>query len=192
MAEATANTTDQNINTAIKIGGAIAVFIVGKKVLEFFNIINTKEENEAEQGATNLENTYTSPASGDLPPVTLPNKPEYSLTPTYWLTIYKFYLQKYPNKTFDRAKQEAIPTSKLVKLPEMIYKAKGLFNDDEEKLYSVFRMCETQYQVSLMAWYFNYIYKIDLYTYIKSFTNVAERNEIYKILKNYPQVYKYW
>lgn len=168
-------------------------FILIKKGLEIFQIIDTQEEREQAAAATALqEGTEQPSSSGQTLITTLPNNPSLAVNPNYFITIYKYYVLKYPNKPFDMKKQATIPTNTLQQLARNIYNSKGFFNDNEDTLYSSFRLCETQYQVSLMSFYFTYFYKADMYSYIKEFTNVEERAEIYNIIKNYPQVYRYW
>ncbi len=172
-------------------------FILIKKGLEIFQVIDTQEEREQAAAAAALEEGREKPtSSGQTLITTLPNNPSLATNPNYFITIYKYYVLKYPNIPFGMKKQATIPTNTLQQLARNIYNAKGkyitFYNDNELALYSSFRLCETQYQVSLMSFYFTYYYKQDMYTYIKSWTNTEERAEIYNIIKDYPQVYKYW
>lgn len=62
--------------------------------------------------------------------------------------------------------------------------ANGITNDDEEKVYSVFRQLYSQYEVTLFANVFAAIEKKDLYAYLRSFLDNEELSEVYKIIKN--------
>ena len=68
-----------------------------------------------------------------------------------------------------------------------IYDAKGIFNDDEDKVYSVFRAMKTQSQVAALAKRFNQIYSKDLYNYIKGFFNEDEMLVLKKLLDAKPK-----
>lgn len=184
---------NNNFDNVLQIAKIGLIFILGKKALEVLNVIDTKEEREQAAAAALLQTGTEAPtSSGTTLITTLPNNPSLSLNPNYFIVIYKFYKLKYPNKDFNNLKQATIPTSTLQNLARKIYEAKGKFNDDEQALYTSFKLCETQYQVSLMSFYFTYFYKTDMFTYIKSFTDTEEQAEIYNTIKNYPQVYKFW
>jgi len=182
--------TIDNVVEVAKLG---LYFILIKKGLEIFQVIDTKEEREQAAAAEALQTGSEKPTSSGSTVITeLPNNPSLATNPNYFITIYKYYVLKYPNKKFDMKAQATIPTNTLPQLARNIYDSRGKFNDDEDALYSSFKLCETQYQVSLMSFYFTYFYKLDMYSYIKGFTDIEERAEIYNIIKNYPQVYKYW
>lgn len=63
-------------------------------------------------------------------------------------------------------------------LAKQIYDAKGIFNDDEEAVYSVFRKCQYKTQVSRIAKAFLYKYNADLYSYINPNTGFLSNNEM--------------
>jgi hypothetical protein len=68
-----------------------------------------------------------------------------------------------------------------------IYDAKGIFNDDEDKVYSVFRAMKTQGQVAALSKRFNQIYSKDLYTFIRGFFNDDEMLTLKKLLDAKPK-----
>ena len=84
----------------------------------------------------------------------------------------------------------AIPSIKLGNdakaLAQRIWDAKGFFNDDEEKLNSVFR--ELQYGLDI--WKVNKAFKAfhdnrNIFDYIQDFTNEEERATLYDIIKDF-------
>jgi hypothetical protein len=68
-----------------------------------------------------------------------------------------------------------------------IYDAKGIFNDDEDKIYAAFRAMKTQSQVAALAKRFNQVYSKDLYTFIRGFFNDEEMLNIKKLLDAKPK-----
>jgi hypothetical protein len=68
-----------------------------------------------------------------------------------------------------------------------IYDSKGVFNDDEDQVFSVFRAMKTQSQVAALAKRFNQVYSKDLYTFIKGFLNDEEMLTIKKLLDAKPK-----
>jgi hypothetical protein len=69
---------------------------------------------------------------------------------------------------------------------KQIKQAFGTFNDDEEKIYGVFRQLRYKSQVaSIVDAYFK-LYKTDLLTQLKSKLSDSELNEIIKIIETKP------
>jgi hypothetical protein len=68
-----------------------------------------------------------------------------------------------------------------------IYNAKGVFNDDEDKVFAVFRAMKTQSQVASLAKRFNQKYSKDLYTFVRGFFNDDEMLTIKKLLDSKPK-----
>ena len=87
-------------------------------------------------------------------------------------------------------KQEKIDRPKFLELAKDILDAKGYFNDDEDKLYNVFKTIQTQFQLSLLSRVFSTYYKKDLLEYLKSILNADEIAPILKQVQNYPQYLK--
>jgi len=69
---------------------------------------------------------------------------------------------------------------------KLIYDSKGTFNDDEAKLYGVFRALKTKSQVSYLAMKFQERYSKGLYEYIKNFLNDGELVTLKNILDPLP------
>ena len=65
-------------------------------------------------------------------------------------------------------------------------KAKGIFNDNEDAIYSVFRTLEYQSQVSQIAAEFLKLTKLELLTYLESFMNQKELAQIADIINVLP------
>lgn len=60
----------------------------------------------------------------------------------------------------------------------------NLLNDDEERIYGVYRQLPTKADMALMATAYWYDYKKDLYTELKTRLNQTELNEVLKIVKS--------
>lgn len=71
-------------------------------------------------------------------------------------------------------------------LCDIIHNAKGLFNDDEDAVYSVFEKLKTKSQVSFLALRFNERYNASLKNYLKSFLNNSEMANVANIINKLP------
>lgn len=179
MAQAQSIDTGKVLKNAFYIAGGILGFIALKKIAEMFGLIQTQAEKEIEAG--------TEQAGGDSS--TIQNNPYISFNPNYSVALIKAFRKKYPKKDFNAIYQRGPSPEEYVKLSTDLGDAKGYFNDDEEKLYSVFRRIQTQYQLSLLSMIFAHTYKKDLLEYLKSFTSDDEMQKILTMVKNYPQYY---
>jgi len=124
-------------------------FIFGRKLLEMFNFSDTKEEKKTTADASALEkNNYWNPS--------------------------------WANDTEKGKYKNVMLLSSVTgdKLATDIYNSKGYFNDDEDALYGVFNALNYQTQVSSLAGWFYKKYKYDLYSYIKSFLNESELQQL--------------
>jgi hypothetical protein len=72
---------------------------------------------------------------------------------------------------------------------EDLWDATGIFNDDEEKIYGVFRAMKTQSQISALAKRFNQLKGKDLYGYLKDYLNEAELLTVKKIIDQKPKYF---
>lgn len=71
-----------------------------------------------------------------------------------------------------------------VKIPaDLIYNAHGIFDDDEDSVYSAFSKIETTAQLQLLELYFKKLYKKDLFTYIQNFLDASELAKVNTIIK---------
>lgn len=171
--------TSTNVKTAIQIALGTAALLAIYKIMQKFGLIQTGAEAKEEQATTQ--------ASGSSTEVDF-NNPMLSFNPNYWQTIFKDIVKK-NNKVFVDWKIQKIPLN-YYDLANQVYDAKGFFHDDNEKLYSVFRNIQTQYQLSNVAFYFDLKYKKDMLEYIKSFLNSDEIERIFDMVKNYPLLKK--
>lgn len=71
-------------------------------------------------------------------------------------------------------------------LAKAVYDSKGWFNDDEDKLYGVFKSLKTKSQVSFLADVFYQKYRRDMISYISSFLNDSELYKLKNIIDPLP------
>lgn len=96
--------------------------------------------------------------------------------------------QKYWSVEMWKAPGAYIITSAGVdKLIQMLNDAPGTFNDNEEKVYSVFRILKTQSQVSYLSYKWDQGSNISLYDYLSKFLSDAELFTIKKIIDSKPK-----
>jgi len=70
-----------------------------------------------------------------------------------------------------------------------LWDATGIFNDDEEKIYGVFRAMKTQSQIAALAKRFNQLKAQDLYSYLKNYLNESELITVKKIIDQKPKYF---
>lgn len=140
----------------------VGLIFIAATAAQKFGLIPSKESQAAEQGAQEL-------AELD------------ALKPGF----VKAWIKK--NGTAGaRYKIALLTTPKIEALAAQVKKSKGIFNDDETALYSVFRYLKTKTQVSQLAEVFERIYSRDLYSYLQSFLNESELSKVYNTIKNLP------
>lgn len=93
------------------------------------------------------------------------------------------YLQELLKKP---GKTALLTQASAQKLAEMIYKSKGIFNDDEEQLYQVVKAFKYKSQISQVAGNFAAMYKKDLAAYLQSFLNENELSKIFDFWQKLP------
>jgi hypothetical protein len=148
-------------------GGAIAYF---KIVLPLLKGIK-----DTAQGASNLFNPFTD-SEEDLKNQAAVNltKNQDFFDPDYLVQLMKtntcLTLTTYGQKLYSK----------------IIYDAKGVFNDNEEAIYGVFRTLKTKTQVSSLAKGFFDIYKLDLYGFLENVLNLSELGKISEIVNKLP------
>lgn len=71
------------------------------------------------------------------------------------------------------------------KYAKQLWDAKGIFNDDENAVYDVFRNMHYQTSLSILAYVFSQTYSESLYDYLTSFMSDSEMRKIFDITKNY-------
>jgi hypothetical protein len=70
-----------------------------------------------------------------------------------------------------------------------LWDATGVFNDDEEKIYGVFRAMKTQSQVAALAKRFNQLKNKDLYGYLNDYLNESELLKVKAIIDQKPKYF---
>lgn len=79
-----------------------------------------------------------------------------------------------------------IPDTHKQKLINILWDATGIFNDDEEAIYGVFRSLDYKTMVSDLAEAFFKAKKKDLYGYLKNYLNTAELATVIGIINKKP------
>lgn len=74
-------------------------------------------------------------------------------------------------------------------LAQKLYDAKGFFNDNEDKVFGVFKQCKAKSDVSTIAYYFNSLYSKDLHSYL-DFLDQAEMTKVQNIIDDLPNYRK--
>lgn len=70
-----------------------------------------------------------------------------------------------------------------------LWDATGTFNDDEEKIYGVFRAMKTQSQVAALAKRFNQLKNKDLFGYLNDYLNETELLKVKAIIDQKPKYF---
>lgn len=68
-----------------------------------------------------------------------------------------------------------------------IYSTRGIFNDDEDKLFAIFQQIPTITVLSMVSNYFKRKYKKDLRIWLSEFLNEKEMQRIYSIIEKKPK-----
>ena len=180
----------------INIGLLIAGFLVVKKVLEKIGVLKTSADIKEEQQSEALETGSTTTSQ-----VIDKNKPELALNPTYWKAILNDINKKRIAKKLPKLTSENIAkllTNDLAIKTNYVYQAdniwnqimvsKGVFNDDENRLYNAIQKIRSQLILSFIVYRVSTRFKIDFWNFIKDFTNEAEQSKIYNIIKSKPLI----
>lgn len=148
-----------NPNIIIITTVSVVGLFIAYKVLQRLGIIKSSEEiKEAKELEKNLTNLESS---------------------NYW--DYNKFLSTIPQGTLVLSQGGASAYA------DDIWDAKGVFNDDEDKVFAVFRAMKTQSQVASLAKRFNQKYSKDLYTFIRGFFDDTEMITIKKLLDAKPK-----
>ena len=181
MAKVTSSQVGEYLKIGLYMAGAFIAYKAIKGLAETFGIIKTKEESGLETATEQASQSSTEASSSN---------PLLSFSPLYSNALVVAYQKKFPSKIWDVSKQEKIDRPKFLELAADILDAKSYFNDDEDKLYNVFKIIQTQFQLSLLSRVFSTYYKKDLLEYLKSILNADEIAPILNQVKNYPQYFK--
>jgi len=111
-----------------------------------------------------------------------------AFNPNYRISLIRAYKAKY-KKDFDINKQHGqLGYKDYSDIAKNIYDSKGVFKDNNNKLYGQIRKLQTQFQLSEVAGLFGKKpYNRDLMEYLKSFLNDEELQVVLQIVKNLPQ-----
>ena len=146
----------------ITYGGAGLLLFGMYKIAEKFGIIKSSEQ---QQQDTNLQNLQQG-GSGEFGSY---------WQPSFWANVAK----KYGTAT-------TIGTNVANNLVKTLWDATGIFNDDEQAIYGVFRALQYQSQISYLAQVFYGTYQQDLYGYLSNHLNDDELNQIAIIISKFP------
>lgn len=155
--------------------GAFALYKAGQKLGLFESKEDTQVEKDTQQANKNVLDTSA-------------NNALLAFNPNYYSTITTGYIQKY--KTAFPFSKNYPPTAKIIEWEKRLWDSKAFWDDDEDKLWSIFRQITTQYQLSILSGSFSKYYKKDLLVYLKSFLGNKEMADLLDIVKNYPQYIK--
>lgn len=94
----------------------------------------------------------------------------------------KMLSQEGYKKVEDYIKKYGLTVSQVNSYAESIYNAKGVFDDDEDALYSVFRIMKTITICSIVSKSFRIKYNKSLYSFLSEFLNTDELSRIVEII----------
>lgn len=180
MAKVTSGQVGEYLKIGLYMAGAFIAYKAIKKLSETFGLTKT----ETEQG---LE-TATEQAGGSSTEAS--SNPFLSFNPNYSNALVTAYKKKFPTATWDIPKQEGMSRDQYKAFARDLLNAKNIINDDEDKIYSIFRTIQTQFQLSLLSRVFSFYWKKDLLEYLKGVLNADEMKTILNQVKNYPQYLK--
>lgn len=104
-------------------------------------------------------------------------------------TIVNKLKKKYPNLTGAQITAIQIPNLKLMPtFANQIWDAKGIFKDEEDAVFGVFRKLKSKMEVSFFADYFYSQKKRDLYGFLTTFLNAKELATLYRIIDQKPEI----
>jgi hypothetical protein len=140
--------------------GFAGYFLVIKPLLESLNVMDTKDEKDAEKLRQSTEKT--------------------GFKSDYWNPNFTASKPGFKSMLLNEASARA--------LVDKLWNASGSFNDDEEAVYAVFRTLRYKTQVSFLAYWFNKLKKKDLYTWLRdSVLNQDELNTVLTITSKLPE-----
>lgn len=181
MAKVTSSQIGEYLKIGLYMAGAYIAYKTIKKLAETFGVIKTETEEKLD--------TATEQAGESSTEASVTN-PFLSFNPRYSEALVTAYKKKFPDKAWNISKQEAISRDQYKAFSRDLLSAKDLINDDEQKIYSVFKNIQTQFQLSLLSRVFNFYWKKDLLEHLKSTLNADELAPILQQVKNYPQYLK--
>lgn len=116
---------------------------------------------------------------GKADKLAITNKTQSAFSEDFYI---KLLTQEHYKNTSDYLTKISVSNAQLSHYVQTIYESKGWFNDDEDALYSVFRILKSITLVSIVAKSFNIKYNLNMYSYLSTFLNVKEMNRILEII----------
>lgn len=92
-----------------------------------------------------------------------------------------------PQLYLDNPSDKNIDGRKAIALAKQVKDSKGVFNDDEDGLYSVFQQAGSKINLSYISYIFGREYNKSMSEYINGFTNQEERQKIIKLVNQLPK-----
>jgi len=181
MAKITSSQVSEYLKIGLYMAGAFVVYKAVKKLAETFGVIKTETEEKLETATEEAGASSTEASS---------TNPFLAFNPNYSTALVTAYKKKFPSREWNIAKQEGISRDQYKAFSRDLLNAKGIINDDEVRIYSIFRTLQTQFQLSLLSRVFTFYWKKDLLEYLKTILNAEELDPILKQVKNYPQYLK--
>lgn len=97
------------------------------------------------------------------------------------------YTKKLMQKNgWSKVKQTLLPAAGAAALAAQLKKSKGVFNDNELAVFSVFKTLRNKAQLSQLALTFQNEYSLDVVEFLRSFLNDSELARIYSIVQPLP------
>jgi hypothetical protein len=146
-----------NPNTLLAAGAVALVFFGGRAIFEKLGIVKSKEEQQTED---EIKNQMLQLSTGN------------------------YFDQDYWKK--GGAGTLILTAAGAAKYADIIYNAKGIFNDDEAAVYGVFQALKTRSQVSYLSMVFFQKYNKSLIAYLADFLNKAELATVARICNKLP------
>lgn len=81
------------------------------------------------------------------------------------------------------AEQKTVDGTPVIELAEAIHDSKGVFDDDEDKVYVTLGRLKSKASLSYLSDYFQKIYKVSLIAYLQTFLSAEELGKVNEILK---------
>lgn len=112
------------------------------------------------------------------------NKSQYAFSQDFWSKMLK---QEGYTSAESYLTKIGVSITQVQNFAASLYDSKGTFDDDEDNVYSIYRMMKNITVCSIVSFIFNNLYNRDLYTYLSDFLNVKELTRVLEIVneKNY-------
>lgn len=95
-------------------------------------------------------------------------------------------ISKIPKKDLQKVKT-ALDNFDVKPIADIIYKANGTVNDDENSVYAAFGMLNNKAELAMLTLYFQMLYKINLFVFLQNFLDASELAIVNNIIKDLPE-----